>query len=67
MSDEHNRDIAVLQSEILHLKSTINGLDKDLEELRNEKKKDLRWGIATLGAIILALIGYIWNAPHISH
>jgi|TARA_R110000744_G_C19370668_1_gene562495 hypothetical protein len=47
------------------LKTRIIALENDMDKLQSEAKereiKQLRWGVTVLGAIVLALGGWVWS------
>ena len=54
---DRERDIADLKAEIVEM-------HKEIEAMKAERDKALKWGIATLGGIVMTLAGLIFGFPH---
>jgi hypothetical protein len=51
--------IALLERDVVNLKTELAEMHAEILALQNERDRALKWGIATLGAMVLTLIGFI--------
>jgi hypothetical protein len=51
--------IALLERDVLSVRAELEQMHDEIAALQTERDRALRWGIATLGAMVLTLIGFI--------
>jgi hypothetical protein len=51
--------IALLERDVLVLRAELEQMHVEILALQSERDKALKWGIATLGAMVLTLGGFI--------
>jgi hypothetical protein len=53
--------IALLERDVGNLRSELDEMRAEILALQGERDRALKWGIATLGAMVLTLGGFIVN------
>ena len=54
-------DLAVLEYQIEQLTDHVGELQRHIDRLENEERSRLKAGITVMGAILLSLLGVIWQ------
>jgi len=57
-------DLAVLKFRVKNQAAQIAAMQKEIEFLKTEEKRKLKWGISVLGSAVLGLATIIWNMRH---
>lgn len=53
--------IALIERDVIVLKSALEEVREELMTLQVERDKALKWGIATLGALLLSVVAFVVN------